>query len=104
MEGKELNDILSHYPQGREIPSNALTYNYNSNFIIASQKPSKTDDPLYQKVAYRDGRDAIYYWVIVHSKKLTLGPMSKMEFERARQAYGVPENFVLKPLIGNKYC
>jgi len=98
MEGKDSNDILSHNADGKEIPSNILTYNYNSDFIIASQKPSETDDPLYAPVVYERGRDNIYYWLIVHSEKLTLGPMSKHDFEVARQTYKVPKTLFLEPL------
>jgi hypothetical protein len=98
MEGKSINDIFSHSAEGREIPSNVLTYNYNSDFIIASQKPDHTDDPLYTKVVYKDGRDKVYYWLIVHSKKLTLGPMRRNEFEKARRIYNVPKDLILKPL------
>jgi hypothetical protein len=98
IEGNDLNDILSHYNDGKEIPSNILNYNYSKDFIIASQKPSETDDPLYTKVDYKHGRDKIYYWLIVHSQRLILGPMSKHDFEVARQTYKVPATFVLKPL------
>jgi hypothetical protein len=98
MEGKELNDIFSHSADGGEIPFNIVRYNYNKNFIIASQKPGDTDDPLYAPVTYERGRDSIYYWLIVHSKKLTLGPMSKHDFEVARQTYKVPKTLVLKRL------
>ncbi|MBK7969360.1 MAG: hypothetical protein IPP34_21495 [Bacteroidetes bacterium] len=98
MEGKDLNDILCSHADGKEIPSNVLTYNSNEDFIIASQKPRATDDPLYTPVVYYNGRDSIYYWLIVHSKKLTLGPMSKHDFDVARQRYNVPSALVLKPL------
>lgn len=98
MEAKDLNDISSHSADGKEIPSNVLNYNYNRDFIIASQKPRGTDDPLYAPVVYERGRDSIYYWLIVHSKKLTLGPMSKHDFQLARQTYKVPTSLVFKPL------
>jgi hypothetical protein len=98
MEGKDLNDILSHNTDGKEIPSNVLNYNYSKDFIIASQQPRETDDPLYTHVGYKEGRDKIYYWLIVHSKKITLGPMSKHDFEVARRTYNVPPNLLLKPL------
>ena len=96
MEGKELNDILSHSGDRKEIPANILSFNYDSDFIIASQKPDKTDDPLYVPVSYERGRDSIYYWIIIHSKRLTLGPMNKHEFDSARQTYNVPSDLQLK--------
>ncbi|WP_152559897.1 hypothetical protein [Hymenobacter sp. IS2118] len=98
MEGKDLNDILSNSAGRKEIPSNVLTCNYDNNFIIASQKPGKTDDPLYEPAVYKSGRNTIYYWLIVHSKKITLGPLSNHEFLSARQAYNVPADLVLEPL------
>jgi hypothetical protein len=38
-EGAEMNDIISHLPNRKEIYSNVLDYNYDSDFIIATQQP-----------------------------------------------------------------
>ena len=91
-EGKGLNDILSHSRGGKEIPANVIGYDYNSEFIVAKQKPTKTDEPLYEGIyVYHHGRDEIYYWLIVHRTRLILGPMSELEFNTAMQKYGVPK-------------
>ena len=89
-EGRDLNDILSHSGTGREIPANILSYNFNNDFIIASQQPNMTDDPLYTETNYLDGRDSVYFWLIVHNEKLVLGPLNKSQFDEAMLKYNVP--------------
>ena len=48
-EGRDLNDISCHSATEREIPANIISYNFNDDFIIASQRPKMTDDPLYSE-------------------------------------------------------
>jgi hypothetical protein len=98
MEAKDLNDILSHEAWGTEIPSNVLSLAYNSEFILAKQRPSEIDDPLYKKHIYKYGRHNTYYWIIVHQKKLVLGPMSEEEFINARVKYEVPNSLTLESI------
>jgi hypothetical protein len=95
-EGGTINDILCHCPDKREIPSNVLRYDYNEEFIIAEQKPNESDDSLYTPTTYSDGRDKIYYWIIIHSKKQVIGPMSKPEFERALIDNNIPADLKLE--------
>jgi hypothetical protein len=38
-EGADTKDILSHLPNGNNIYSKVVSYDYNSNFIIAAQQP-----------------------------------------------------------------
>jgi hypothetical protein len=92
-EGSDLNDILSHSRGGKEIPANVIGYDYDSEFIVAKQKPAKTDEPLYEGVyVYPRGREETYYWLIVHRPHLILGPMSELEFKVATKKYNVPES------------
>ena len=96
-EGKYVNDILSHGKSSLEIQANVLKYNYNDNFIIAEQKPNKTDDPLYEKTYnYKEGRNKIYYWIIVVKKDSLLGPLNKSEFDQERTKHNVPNDLILK--------
>lgn len=90
VEGRDMNDILCHSSTGREIPANILSYNFNDDFIIASQRPRITEDPLYTQTNYFNGRDKIYYWVVVHHSQLVLGPLNKSQFDEAILKYNVP--------------
>ena len=89
-EGRDLNDISCHSATGREIPANIISYNFNDDFIIASQRPKMTDDPLYSETHYFNGRDSMYFWLIVHKSKLVLGPLTKSQFDKALSKYNVP--------------
>ncbi len=78
------------------IPCEVLQYGDNDNFIIAKQKP--TDDCFLGKdtSVYKDGRDKIYYWLIVKKQKLLLGPLDELEFIQARRKYEVPDELKLE--------
>lgn len=89
-EGRDLNDISCHSATEREIPANIISYNFNDDFIIASQRPKMTDDPLYSETHYLNGRDSMYFWLIVHKSKLVLGPLTKSQFDKALSNYNVP--------------
>ena len=94
-EGPGMHDI--HFTAGKQIPADVLGYDYDDNFIIALQKPDAVDEPLYEtKYSYPQGRDRTYYWLIVHSQKLILGPMLEQEFVDARIKYHVPSTLDVK--------
>jgi hypothetical protein len=96
-EGGDIKDILSNKPDGGEIPSTVITFDYDKNFIIAKQKPKIPQDPLYSKdYYYTDGTDQNYFWLIIHDKQLVLGPMMENEFRKARQLYNVPDKLSVK--------
>jgi len=96
-EGTDIHDILSHRPSGKDIPANILSYNYNDTLIIATQKPNKINDPLYDEVyRYKEGKQKIYYWLVYHPKSLRLGPMTKADFLKARKKYKVPDELKLE--------
>ena len=106
---KGIDNIWYEYPQKRGeaiprqkemIPSNVLSYNYNSNFIIALQKPKEYDEAYDTKYAYPLGRDTVYYWLIIKEKQKAIGPLDSTQFCEARKKYNVPDKLVrkMKPL------
>lgn len=98
-EGKDMHDILNHSPDFKEIPADIISYGFDTDFIIASQKPSNTPDPLYKsEPIYRDGKNAIYYWIIVNKDKNVIGPMTEKEFGEAKIKLKVPEKLQLSPI------
>jgi hypothetical protein len=97
IEGTGTNDILSEYSEHGSIPCDVVTYNYNSDFIIAKQKPDKITSPMYDReFEYKNGRDSFYYWIIRHNPYIILGSLNENEFIDARKKYQVPDNLVMK--------
>lgn len=96
-EGGDIKDILCENPNGGEIPSTVIDFDYDKDFIIAKQKPKIPQDPLYNKgYQYNDGRDKYYFWLIVIKKDLVFGPLSEKEFSIVRKEYNVPDKLSLK--------
>lgn len=98
-EGGELNDIFNKYPNpnGREIPANVVSYDFDDDFIIAKQKPKLPQDPLYDKdYKYNRGDNEFYYWLIVKNEKLVLGPLNLDEFNILKDKYKVSDKLMLK--------
>jgi len=98
-EGDELNDIYNEKPNpnGREIPANVVAYDFDDDFIIAKQKPKLPQDPLYDKdYKYDRGDKEFYYWIIIHKKKLILGPLDFDKYKLVRKENNVPEDLILK--------
>ncbi len=90
-EGGDLKDILCKKPDGGEIPATVLAYAYNKDFIIAKQRPRLPQDPLYEKeYRYVNGRDTVYYWLIIKKKKVVIGPLNEKNFEKERKVNNVP--------------
>ncbi len=53
-----------------------VAYDFNDDFIIAKQKPKVPQDPLYNKeYQYKSGINQYYYWIVVHSKEIVIGPL-----------------------------
>lgn len=96
LEGKGGNLIGNRSVSTREIPSDVISYNFNDQFIIAKQKPGPTDNVIFNPTIYKDGRNKIYYWLIVHDKKLVLGPMNEQEFDNASLLFKVPKSLNFK--------
>jgi len=96
-EGGDIKDILCENPNGGEIPSTIIDYDYDKNFIIAKQKPKIPQDPLYNgDYHYKNGIDQNYFWLIIHSKEFVKGPLDMEEFKLARKQYNVPSNLDFK--------
>ncbi|MDA3910503.1 MAG: hypothetical protein PF448_03995 [Bacteroidales bacterium] len=95
-EGGDIKDILCERPAGAFIPATILEYDYNRYYIIANQKPKIPQDPLYDaEFEYKNGADAVYYWIIIKKKDIVLGPMTKDEYMSARKEYNVSEKLKL---------
>jgi hypothetical protein len=98
VEGKNINVILNHRPNTKGIPPAILKYNYNNDFIIAEQKPNINDNILDETANYKNGRDSLYYWIIVKKNSLCLGPFNLNEFNEAKLKNIVPETLKLKDI------
>jgi hypothetical protein len=96
LEGRGANLIGNRSVSSREIPSNVISYNFNDQFIIAKQKPNAIDNVIFTPTIYKYGKDSIYYWLIVHDRKLVLGPMNEQEFDNASNLYKVPKTLDFK--------
>ena len=98
-EGYFVNDILGPH----EIPENVISCYFNEKFIIAKQMPAKYDNAIYdQRPVYKEGRDRLYYWLIVHEGDIFLGPMNEIEFKEAKIKFKIPEEGELKSIIVDK--
>lgn len=80
------------------IPCEVVEYGYSNDFIIAAQRPAKDCFLGKDTTIYKEGRDKIYYWLIIHNQSLSLGPMNALEFENAKKQYGVPDKLKMKPI------
>ena len=95
-EGSDIKDILSHKAQIGEIPATVVSFDYNSDFIIAKQKPKIPGDPLYEKeYLYKRGINVYYYWLILKKSKQIYGPLDFSEFIKLKFKYRVPEELQL---------
>lgn len=96
-EGESTRDILCRKPSGGEIPATVLSYDFDSNFIIAKQKPKIPQDQLYHvEYEYKYGDENIYYWLILKKEDIVIGPLNLEEFNYQKQIYKVPNKLVLK--------
>ena len=92
-EGKGLNEVFSRNTNKKGIPPDILNYSNNIDFILVEQKPTKFDDIIHEDdtVTYKFGRNKIYYWIIDKKSGLRIGPLSKIEFQKARKFLSVPQ-------------
>jgi hypothetical protein len=99
LEGSGMIRIFCNNAKGGAIPPNILSYNYNNDYIIAAQKPLDHDEAIYERTFnYLNGRDKIYYWIIVVDKELCLGPLTISEYEVAKDKYSIPKSLELKEI------
>jgi hypothetical protein len=95
-EGGPIKDILCHKAQIGEIPATVVSFDYNSDFIIAKQKPKMPGDPLYDKeYQYKRGVDVYYYWLIIKKSNQIYGPLDLSEFIQLKFKYHIPEELQL---------
>lgn len=90
--------ILSTDGKFGEIPSTIIDYKYDSDFVVAMQKPREGDPNirLYDYTyTYELGYDVVYYWIILKEQKKIIGPMTRVEFTEARKKYNVSESLIL---------
>ena len=78
------------------IPCEVTDYQYNDDFIIASQKPTSECFLGNDTFKYKYGKDSTYYWLVIHTSDELLGPLTKEEYLKVRMKYNVPETLRLK--------
>ena len=81
-----------------DIPPAVVSFDYDKNYIIAKQEPVQFHNAIYDKkeYIYPQGRDAIYYWLILKEDQKVFGPLDSIQFLKLRKDYGVPEKLKFK--------
>ena len=92
-EGKNQKIIVK---SKRVIPCEILDYDYNEEFIIAVQKPTKDCFIGTDSNVYRHGKDQIYFWIISNINDRILGPMNFKEFNEAKAKFHIGTDLILK--------
>ena len=77
-EGENIKDIL------------CLDYIYNDEYIIAKQKPKYPQEPLYKRKYEYGTNDSLFYWIILKTNDVVLGPLSWQEYLDMRLKYQIP--------------
>jgi hypothetical protein len=77
------------------IPCQVTHYGFNSDFIVAAQKPSNECFLGKDLNTYSLGKDSTYYWIVIHKDKKLIGPMLKLEYEMAKDSLGIPSSLKL---------
>lgn len=95
-EGGNIKDILCEKPNGGEIPATILDYAYNSEFIIAKQKPKLPQESLYKKDYVFNTDNTFFYWIIVKANNIVIGPLNRQEYINMRLKYQIPYKLTLK--------
>lgn len=80
------------------IPCEVTHFGYNNDFIIAAQRPANDCFLGNDKNTYASGIDSIYYWIVVHKGKRLLGPLGRVEFEKAKHSLNIPNTVKLEPI------
>ena len=89
-EGENIKDILCQKSNGGEIPATVLDYIYNDEYIIAKQKPKYPQEPLYKRKYEYGTNDSLFYWIILKTNDVVLGPLSWQEYLDMRLKYQIP--------------
>ncbi len=89
--------VISSGKQGiPNIPPRVVEYHRNSKHIIVKQRPYQfaPDIDGWRNVNYPNGYDTTYYWLIVKTKHLFIGPLDSIQFIKAREDYHVSERLL----------
>ena len=95
-EGGSIKDILCEKPNGGEIPATILDYTYDSEFIIAKQKPKQPQESLYKRNYTYNTDNTFFYWIILKASNIVLGPLDIQEYINMRLKYQIPDELTLK--------
>ena len=73
------------------VPPKVVDYDWNSKHIIVKQRPYQfaPDFNGWRNIVYPNGYDTTYYWLIVKSEHLFIGPLDSTDFDVLRQEYNV---------------
>ena len=73
------------------VPPKVVDYDQDSKHIIVKQIPYQFapgfDD--WKEVVYPNGYDTTYYWLIIKSQRLFIGPLDYVDFATTRKEYNV---------------
>ncbi len=78
----DLNSIFGNIKAG-DIPPEIIDFSHNKNFVVVKQKPRSKYPGMYdcsEDLAYKNGTDEIYYWLISLKEKEVYGPMLFEEY------------------------
>lgn len=72
--------------------ADVIEYDYSDDYIVAKQQPIEFDDPADSDdiIFYPNGRDTLYYWIILKKKRARIGPLSEQEFEYELKKNNLP--------------
>ncbi|MBK8505332.1 MAG: DUF3997 domain-containing protein [Saprospiraceae bacterium] len=79
-----------------KIPRTVLEYNYNDNFIVASQVVIDSNELIREEEKQVDEAVDIRYWIIESKKDIIHGPLLLIEYEALSEKLGVPTDLTLK--------
>ena len=94
-EGENIKDILCQNSNGGEIPATVHDYIYNVEYILAKQKPKYPQEPLYKRKYEYGTNDSLFYWIILKTNDVVLGPLSWQEYLDMRLKYQIPIDLAL---------
>ena len=77
-------------PMVENSPATVLDYIYNDEYIIAKQKPKYPQEPLYKRKYEYGTNDSLFYWIILKTNDVVLGPLSWQEYLDMRLKYQIP--------------
>lgn len=92
-EGGKMTYISDIYDN--TIPPTVISYDYDSLFIVAKQRPEMELNFMYYKFVYEKGDSVDYYWLIVKEENKAYGPLDSLSFWQLRKEYNVSDKLSL---------